>query len=67
MPNWKGTLLSMGGRLVLLDSVLSATPLYMLSLYKVPVKIRKKMDSIICQFLWQGTSTKKKFALANWK
>jgi Reverse transcriptase (RNA-dependent DNA polymerase) len=51
MPNWKGTLLSMGGRLVLLDSVLSATPLYMLSLYKVLVKIRKKMDSIRCQFL----------------
>jgi hypothetical protein len=52
---------------MLLDSVFSTTPLYMLSLYKVPVKIRKKMDSIRCQFIWQDTSTKKKFALVSWK
>jgi hypothetical protein len=57
----------MGGRVVLLDSVLSATPLYMLSLYKVPVKIKKNLDSIRCQFLWQGTSQKRKFALISWK
>jgi hypothetical protein len=48
----KGSLLSMGGGVVQLDSVLSATPLYMLSLYKMPVKIKKKLDSIRCQFLW---------------
>jgi hypothetical protein len=51
IPNWKGSLLSMGGRVVLLDYVLSATPLYMLSLYKLLVKIKRKLDSIRCQFL----------------
>jgi hypothetical protein len=66
LPNWKGALLSIGGRIVLINSVLSSTPLYMLSLYKMPVKIRKKLDRIRCQFLWQGTSTKKKFALIKW-
>jgi hypothetical protein len=40
--SWKDSLLSIGGRLTLLDSVLSATPLYMLSLYKLPVKVKKK-------------------------
>jgi hypothetical protein len=63
LPNWKGALLSIGGRIVLINSVLSSTPLYMLSLYKMPVKIKKKLDRIRCQFLWQGTSTKKKVFL----
>jgi hypothetical protein len=35
---------------VLLESVLTATPLYMLSLYKLSIKIKKKLDSIRCQF-----------------
>jgi hypothetical protein len=52
LPNWKGSLSSMGDRLVLLETVLTATPLYMLSLYKLLVKIRNKLDSIRCQFLW---------------
>jgi hypothetical protein len=63
IPNWKGSLLSMGGRVVLLDSVMSVTHLYMLSLYKLLVKIKKKLDSFRCQFLWQGTSQKRKFTL----
>jgi hypothetical protein len=66
LPNWKGALLSIGGRLVLINSVLSSTPLYMLSLYKMPVKIKIKLDSIRCHFLWQSTSTKKRFALIKW-
>jgi hypothetical protein len=39
----------------------------MLSLYKLSVKVRKKLDGIRIQFLWQGTSLKKKFALINLK
>jgi hypothetical protein len=38
----------------------------MLSLYKMLVKIKKNLDSIRCQFLWQGTSTKNRFALIKW-
>jgi hypothetical protein len=33
---WKGKFLSLGGQIVLLNSVLSLIPLYYLSLYKVP-------------------------------
>jgi hypothetical protein len=57
----------MGDRVVLLESVLTATPLYILSLYKLSIKIKKKLDSIGCQFLWQGTSQRRKFALISWK
>jgi hypothetical protein len=59
--------MSIGGILVLLNSVLSYIPLYMLSLYKMPVKIRKRLDNLRCQFLWQGTSSERKFALVQWK
>lgn len=65
--NWKGSLLFLGGRLTLLNYVLTAVPLYRISLYKVPVKVRKSVDSAGCKFLWQGTSSKKKYALISWK
>lgn len=32
LPNWSGTMLSSGGRLTLVNSVISAVPLYMISL-----------------------------------
>jgi hypothetical protein len=32
----------------------------------MPVKIKKNLDSIRCHFLWQDTSTKKRFALIKW-
>jgi hypothetical protein len=49
----------MGDEVVLLKPVISTTSLYMLSLYKMLVKIKKKLDSVRCQFLLEDTSTKK--------
>lgn len=37
IKNWKGSLLSIGGRLIIINAVLTAVLLYMLSLYKLPV------------------------------
>ncbi|XP_078150904.1 uncharacterized protein LOC144546233 [Carex rostrata] len=68
LPNWKGHLLSIGGRHTLLNSVLSATPLYAMSLHKIPYTIIAEIDKIRCRFLWQGTSrSRKKYALVNWR
>jgi hypothetical protein len=39
LSNWSGSLLSFGGRLTLINSVLSAILLYMFSLYKVPILV----------------------------
>ncbi|XP_078176387.1 uncharacterized protein LOC144569787 [Carex rostrata] len=46
LQGWVGNLLSIGGHLTLVNSVLTAVPLYMLSLYKMPVKIRKQIDRV---------------------
>nr|GEY91439.1 RNA-directed DNA polymerase, eukaryota [Tanacetum cinerariifolium] len=45
LSNWKLTL-SIGGRLTLLKSVLGSTPLYYMSLYKVPKTVLHSMESI---------------------
>lgn len=61
-------MLSIGGRLTLINSVLSSMPRYTLSIFKVPIAFIKQVDSIRCRFLWQGTVEKrKKYALFNWQ
>lgn len=62
----KRTLLSLGGRITLLNSVLSTIPLYWLSIYKLPVNIRQSIDRIRKRFLWSGTNTNKKYHLVAW-
>ena len=67
LQNWKGQLLSIGGRITLINAVLSAMPLYAFSLYRVPSTVIKDIDKIRCRFLWQGTTkSRKKYALVNW-
>jgi hypothetical protein len=50
LANSKGALLSFGGGLTLLNFVLSAVPLYMLSLYRLSILVRKMIDRIRCKF-----------------
>jgi hypothetical protein len=38
----------------MLQYVLTAVTLYILSIHELPVWIRKKLDSIRAKFLWQG-------------
>jgi hypothetical protein len=52
LQNWKGQLISIGGRITLTNVVLLAIPLNTLSLYRIPKKIIKQIDKYRCQFLW---------------
>lgn len=47
IDSWKGKLLSIGGRLTLIKSVLSAIPLYWLSIFKMPSKVRKRIEQLV--------------------
>ena len=63
----QGKLLSYGGRLTLLNSVLSSIPIYWLSVFKMPSKVRLKIDQLRKRFLWYGGHTvKKKYYLVSW-
>jgi hypothetical protein len=66
LSSWKGKLLSIGGRLVLINSVLSNMVLYMLSFFLLPKGVLKRLDFFHSRFFWQGDSEKKKYRLTKW-
>jgi hypothetical protein len=59
-------MLSYGGRLILINSVLSSLALFMLSFYEVPKGILHKLDFYRSRFFWQGDNHKKKYRLTKW-
>ena len=66
LSSWKSKLLSAGGRLVLINSILSSLPMFMLSFFKIPKGILKKLDYYRSRFFWQNEGHKKKYRLARW-
>ena len=53
LVGWKAKILSSGGRLTLVKSVLGSLPLYYLSLFRAPSGVIKQLESIRCRF-FQG-------------
>jgi hypothetical protein len=66
LSSWKGKLLSLGGRLVLINSVLRNMVLYMISFFQIPKGVLSRLDYFQSRFFWQGDSEKKKYRLAKW-
>jgi hypothetical protein len=60
---WAGKLLSYGDRLVLINSVLTSLPMFMLSLFDLPKGIRKRFDFFRSRFFWKCEKNKKKYRL----
>jgi hypothetical protein len=56
---WKSKMLSVGGRLVLLNSVLSSLPMFMLSFFELPKGVLKKLDYFRLRFSGRVTNTKR--------
>lgn len=52
LAGWKGKMLSIGGSVTLLNSVLSNLPSYQLSFFKAPSKVIRDIRAIQRQFLW---------------
>jgi hypothetical protein len=59
LSSWKGKILSTGGRLVLINSVLRSLSIFMLSFFKVSHEILKKLDYYRSRFFWQSDRHKK--------
>jgi predicted secreted Zn-dependent protease len=66
LSSWKGKLLSYGGRLVLINSVLSSLPVFMMSFFRIPKGVREKLDYYRSRFFWQCDEHKRKYRLARW-
>ncbi|WVZ87298.1 hypothetical protein U9M48_033955, partial [Paspalum notatum var. saurae] len=63
---WKGKMLSVGGRLVLINSVLSSLPMFMLSFFAIPKGVLRKLEYLRSRFFWQNDQHKKKYHLIKW-
>jgi hypothetical protein len=64
LSSWKEKLLSYGGRLDLINSVLTSLTMFMLSFYEVPKCVLHKLDYYRSRFFLHEDDHKKKYRLA---
>ena len=67
LSGWRSKMLSVGGRLVLINSVLSSLPIFMMSFFEIPRGVLKKLDYFRSRFFWQSDEHKKKYRLTKWR
>lgn len=60
LSSWKSKRLSMGGRICLIKSVLTALPLYYLSFFRMPKGVIKKCQQLMMRFLWGAQRKREK-------
>jgi len=67
LSRWNGRLLSMAGRICLINSVISALPLFYFSFFRAPVSVCNLIRCIQAQFLWRWGHDSRKIAWVKWK
>lgn len=68
LQGWTSNSLSYGGRITMVNAVLSAMPLNYMQALKIPLGIIKHIDKMRWSFLWKGGGTCKGInCLINWK
>lgn len=67
MSTWKGWMLSIGGMITLINTVINAMPIHFLSFYKIPKAVLKEMVKIQKEFLWGGGDEKKEICWVSWE
>jgi hypothetical protein len=63
---WSNKYVSLGGRIVLLNAVLNAIPIFFLSFMKIPIVVWKKVRRIQRDFLWGNRSGTKRINWVKW-
>ncbi|KAJ0555729.1 putative reverse transcriptase zinc-binding domain-containing protein [Helianthus annuus] len=66
LSRWKASLLSIGGRVILIKAVLECLPNYYFSLYKDPCTVINDLEAKIKRFLWGGEDGNKKLHWVAW-
>ncbi|KAE8679964.1 hypothetical protein F3Y22_tig00111392pilonHSYRG00065 [Hibiscus syriacus] len=56
LDSWKSSVLSFGGRLTLVKSVLSSMLVYYLSLFQMSVAVANTLNKMIASFIWGASS-----------
>ncbi len=63
IEGWQAKLLSRGGRLTLVNAVLTNIPLYAFSIFKAPMWVTKRIEALRRDFFWTGLSRGQLFRL----
>jgi hypothetical protein len=66
LGSWGNKYVSLGGRIVLINAVLNAIPIFYLSYLKMPNKVWKELVRIQRAFLWAGLSKVNKTCWVKW-
>ncbi|KAK3220320.1 hypothetical protein Dsin_014290 [Dipteronia sinensis] len=67
LASWKRKFLSKGGKLVLINSVISSIPTYFLSIFKIPIGVAQSIERIQRSFLWGDGVHKRKLHAVRWE
>ena len=65
ISHWAQKFLSMGGRLTLIQVVLSSIPVYWFNLAPIPVSVLNKLRSITFSFLWGSSDNHYRYPLSD--
>jgi hypothetical protein len=66
LSGWRGKLLSIEARRLLIQTVLASIPIYMLSFFKFPKWALKLINTQLSHCLWSDEEGNRKIHLANW-
>ncbi|KAK1258937.1 hypothetical protein QJS04_geneDACA020242 [Acorus gramineus] len=67
LAGWQSSFLSLGGKIILIQSVLSNLPIYFLSLFSVPKGILRALEGIRRRFLWnRAKGNSRRVHLVKW-
>jgi hypothetical protein len=66
ISHWCNRLLSLGGRYILIKSVLESIPIYWLSIAHLPLSVLSNLRQLSFSFLWAGNKNIFKYHLCRW-
>ena len=67
IAGWKGKLLSMVGKEILIKAMAQATPTYTMSCFKIPDALCKELNSMVRNFWWGQKENERKMAWISWE
>ncbi|KAK4286586.1 hypothetical protein QN277_003122 [Acacia crassicarpa] len=67
LATWKSSCLSMGGRITLAKTVISAIPLYPMQVSQLPVSVCKELERLQRRFIWGFSDSTKGFHPMSWE
>lgn len=66
LSGWKAGNISIGGRVTLINFVLSSLPNYFMSLFQLPITVKNRLEMLFRRFLWGVSASHHKTHWVDW-